>query len=249
MLPYQHSIVSLSRPNDEEKNESISPVLAGGMVQLSTNVMDINSQVVEQDPAREPFKDTRRNSLGVVSIPLPVDAQIFGSAREQAGPDREEVSPAQNEDTGGKRNTLCTVPGHLPVDPGSASEQADPDGEEVPPAALGVIETELRQLKTQKSGYILSASKYPTFNSSGDTTESYKAGGHRKRGKSESSSSFEKKRKRSPLSSAYHALSNVAARLPFLVNSGLRRWRLFGACSSFPSPPHVNGKRAAAKVE
>ncbi|KAK0432930.1 hypothetical protein EV421DRAFT_2023734 [Armillaria borealis] len=40
-------------------------------------------------------------------------------------------------------------PGPLPADPGSASEQAGPDGEEVPPAALGVIETELRQLKTQ----------------------------------------------------------------------------------------------------
>lgn len=72
-------------------------------------MIDINSQVVAQDPARELFKDTRRNSLSTVSIPLPVDAWTCGSAREQAGP----------------------------------------DGEEVPPAALGIIETELQQLKTQ----------------------------------------------------------------------------------------------------
>ncbi len=141
--------MSLSPPDDEERKESISPVLAGGMVQLSTNVMDINSQVVEQDLARDPFEDTRRNSLGAVSIPLPVDAQICGSAREQACPDREEVSQAQNADTRGKRSTLCTVPGPLRVGPGSASEPAGPDGEKAPPAALGVIETELRQLKTQ----------------------------------------------------------------------------------------------------
>ncbi|KAK0431841.1 hypothetical protein EV421DRAFT_2041016 [Armillaria borealis] len=144
IISYQHSTVSLAPPDDKEKIESISPVLTGGMLQLSPNVVDINSQVAE---------DT---NLGVLSRPLPVIPQIDRNTREQAGPDLDEVPQADKgkgaNDMRVTRNSLSTVSGPLPVDPqidGSAREQAGPDGDEGPQDALGDIETEVLRLKTQ----------------------------------------------------------------------------------------------------
>ncbi|SJL17988.1 uncharacterized protein ARMOST_21559 [Armillaria ostoyae] len=135
ILPYRNSIVSLSPPDDEEKNESNSPVLAGGMLWNRIRRESHSRIRGEIASARYPYL--------CLSMLKYVEAQ----ENRKVLIERKYLKRRTKIREG--RGIPSAVPGPLPADPGSASEQAGPDGEEVPPAALGVIETELRQLKTQ----------------------------------------------------------------------------------------------------